>query len=121
MATCEHCGQETGIIYGAVWDRETIVKLCHTGDPDRPDCYRRVTVYHEYLGILKDADPLPAGVENIRDVASALTELTSGWGEFSEVCVTHKRFVPCRKTDGTCVFSTDDDDVNKVREYQTGK
>ena len=67
MAVCGHCGRETGITYGAIWDKETSVKLCHTGDPGRPDCYRRVTVYHEYLGILKGVDPLPEDVKDIRD------------------------------------------------------
>lgn len=37
------------------------------------------------------------------------------------VCVTHKRFVPCRNTDGTCALSWCEDDVEQVRAYQSGE
>ena len=51
------------------------------------------------------------------------------WGDYLEgadyyiddgplVCVTHKRFIPCRKDDGTCVLSGDPGDVIMVWEYQ---
>lgn len=36
------------------------------------------------------------------------------------VCVTHKRFIPCRKNDG-CVISTEQKDVDDVRAYQSGE
>lgn len=36
-----------------------------------------------------------------------------------EACITHKRFIPCRKQDG-CVFSSDPEDIRMVREYQSG-
>lgn len=50
------------------------------------------------------------------------------WGEISAelhdlfpgktvVCVTHLRFIPCRKTDGSCIFSSADYDVKTVRDY----
>lgn len=35
-----------------------------------------------------------------------------------EVCVTHKRFVPCRASWGECCYSSDADDVASVREWQ---
>lgn len=43
------------------------------------------------------------------------------WGDFGEscVCVTHLRFVPCRR-EGPCEFSSSDDDVERVRAYQQG-
>lgn len=102
------------------------VKLCHTGDRNRPDCYRRVTIYHEYLGVLKNIIDLPVGVENIRDHG---VDVMQQWGELSAelagddypiVCVTHKRFIPCRKRDGTCVFSARETDVKTVNDYQNG-
>lgn len=96
------------------------VKLCHTGDLDLPDCYRRVTVYKEPLGILR-GKPLPCGVEDIKDpVDSILADLRELFPDNTTVCVTHKRFVPCRKQDGTCVFSEDKADVDHVRIYQNG-
>lgn len=102
------------------------VKLCHTGNPDLPDCYRRVTMYKEPLGTLR-GKPLPCGVQDIKD--PGLEILRGGWGEYMrkygeslhipvKVCVTHKRFVPCRKDDGTCVFSEDKADIDHVRIYQ---
>lgn len=36
-----------------------------------------------------------------------------------EVCVTHKRFVPCRKNDEECFFSSDPGDIGRVRAYQS--
>ena len=56
---CGHCGRDGAgaSAYG--------VPLCHTDDPGLPDCYRRVTVYHEQLGALRVLEPLPAGVEGI--------------------------------------------------------
>lgn len=63
---CRHCGKKTGITYGTIPIGSGLsAVLCHTSDPNRPDCYRRVTVYHESLGILRIADPVPDGVENI--------------------------------------------------------
>ena len=68
MNACAHCGQETGVTYGTITLHVGVVKLCHTGYEGRPDCYRRVTVYHEPLGILKDVNPVPDGVKDIRDL-----------------------------------------------------
>jgi hypothetical protein len=67
MTICDHCGDETGITYGAIYGPDKNVKLCHTGYVGRPDCYRRVTVYHEPLGILKNVTPVPDGVNDIKD------------------------------------------------------
>jgi hypothetical protein len=44
------------------------IDLCHPnglpGEPvTRPDCYRRVTVYHEPLGALTGVECKPAGIE----------------------------------------------------------
>ncbi len=36
------------------------------------------------------------------------------------VCVTHRRFIPCRSRDG-CVMSTEPSDVDDVRRYQSGE
>lgn len=33
------------------------------------------------------------------------------------VCLTHKRFIPCRKHDG-CVISVEQKDIDDVRAYQ---
>lgn len=67
--TCAHCGQVCGDYeggYGAVTaDDGTLLPLCHPNAPGRPDCYRRVTVYHESLGALLDADPKPDRISGI--------------------------------------------------------
>jgi len=39
--------------------------------------------------------------------------------EKPQVCMTHRKFVPCRKNDG-CVISADPYNVNLVRDYQNG-
>jgi hypothetical protein len=41
------------------------VHLCHTDDPARPDCYRRVTVYAEPVGVLLGLKPEPSGIAGI--------------------------------------------------------
>lgn len=64
---CDHCGEETGITYGSISSADKIIRLCHTGYVGRPDCYRRVTVYHEPLGILKGLYPIPDGINDIKD------------------------------------------------------
>jgi hypothetical protein len=72
---CYHCGQrcggrlETG--YGTLTGEFTpdgaIHASCHPDDPaKRPDCYRRVTEYGETPGALRGLNPLPVGVEDIR-------------------------------------------------------
>lgn len=49
------------------------------------------------------------------------------WSEISEgpdfdigavVCTTHMRFVPCRRNDGTCAYSEEQADVDRVYGYQ---
>lgn len=37
------------------------------------------------------------------------------------VCITHKRFIPCRADDGHCAFSEDLEDVAAVTAYQLAK
>lgn len=37
-----------------------------------------------------------------------------------EVCMTHKRFMPCRRDDG-CEYSAHDEDIAYVRAYQQGE
>jgi hypothetical protein len=81
---CGHCGR-TG---ASAWAPG--VHLCHTDDPSRPDCYRRVTVYAEPVGALLAADPVPWGVGGILRLddagrlipaaAVALTALTEELG-----------------------------------------
>lgn len=63
---CPHCGQNREG-FGSAYNLD----VCHTDSPDRPDCYRRLTVYAERLGALLEARPLPAGIEDIRPVAEA--------------------------------------------------
>lgn len=67
--TCAHCGQVCGDYdggYGAVTDEAGVLRAsCHPTAPGRPDCYRRITVYAEPVGALRDIDPKPVGVEGI--------------------------------------------------------
>ena len=55
---------------------------------------------------------------------SWLDELAEISGDIAEVpatvCVTHKRFIPCRAQDG-CVISENQEDVDAVRAYQSGE
>ena len=65
---CDHCGADPGIAYGSVSVADDVTYyLCHTGLPGHPDCYRRVTVYKEPIGILKGVTPAPDGINDIRD------------------------------------------------------
>jgi len=41
--------------------------VCHTPSPVLPDCYRCITVYGELFGTLRDANPVPSGVNDIRE------------------------------------------------------
>lgn len=111
MTDCEHCGEP---MQG--WALVNDARVCHPWfpGPGLPDCYRRVTVYRETLGALKTVRPLPDGI----------TDLIDGWRDFlgidfpAEVCMTHMRFIPCRAEDGTCRFSSREEDVNAVRDFQ---
>jgi hypothetical protein len=42
----------------------------------------------------------------------------SEWDVQTAVCLTHKRFIPCRKDDGTCQLSTKQEDIEYVHAYQ---
>lgn len=54
-------------------------------------------------------------------IAAAVLELFDVQHKFNEqVCVAHKRFVPCRHDPDTCILSTDPKYVEMVREYQQG-
>lgn len=70
---CYHCGQRCGGRtpggYGAITGTDgAIHAACSPDGPStRPDCYRRVTVYGERPGALRDVDPLPVGVEDIHE------------------------------------------------------
>lgn len=46
---CAHCGRQTGDYDGG---RATVngLPVCHPNTPDRPDCYRLITVYGQTLG-----------------------------------------------------------------------
>src|SRR5215472_2396405 len=113
MGNCDHCGL-TLKGFGTVTRPDgTVAKLCHTNAIGRPDCYRRVTLYKEPLGFLKDVKPpLPEGVSKTIDpVAGVLNELWETFGDTPvTVCMTHKRFVPCRKNNDSCVLSVKDED-----------
>jgi hypothetical protein len=64
---CSHCGLKCGDYdggYGSITGPDgKMLRLCHPNAPGRPDCYRRVTVYHETPGVLKDVKDKPAGVD----------------------------------------------------------
>ncbi|WKW86133.1 hypothetical protein SEA_JONJAMES_159 [Gordonia Phage JonJames] len=36
------------------------------------------------------------------------------------VCIIHKRFIPCRRTEPMCELSSTPEDVEMVRKYQQG-
>lgn len=124
--TCDHCGRETGVAYGSVTAGERVFRLCHTSDSTRPDCYRRVTVYHEVIGFLMLPGIGGEGVfgifGHVHDDDGTVEDCPGCFCDVpATVCVTHKRFVPCRNAGGTCVFSCRADDVEKVHRYQSGE
>jgi hypothetical protein len=55
---CAHCGRVTRTPHGG-WASVAGVPVCHPNVPDRPDCYRQVTVHGEPLGSRKST-PQPA-------------------------------------------------------------
>ena len=82
LYTCAHCGQTCGDYaggYGGVnyGDLRGTIPLCHPNEPGRPDCYRRVSVWRENLGALRDVDPKPAGVEGISSETDAFLKLVA--------------------------------------------
>jgi hypothetical protein len=110
---CAHCGRELkgcGEVEGN--------SVCHP-DPavDFPDCYRRITVYREPIGILKEFEDTPPGVEEPLTGWKAWSGVQEDLHSEATVCVTHMRFIPCRKEDG-CLISVLPDDVERVRRYQ---
>lgn len=51
--TCDHCGRTMGDYAGGSAGLSRDGKhynLCHPNDPNRPDCYRDVTVWGETIG-----------------------------------------------------------------------
>ena len=58
---CAHCGRTPAAGYAGGVNGE---RLCHPDDRSLPDCYRRVTVYHEPVGALVGVEPKPAGIRN---------------------------------------------------------
>lgn len=123
MIICDHCGRVTGVAYGSVTAGEKTFRLCHTSDFTRPDCYRRVTVYHEVIGFLTLPGITGEGVfgHSHEDDGTEDGCLGCFYDVPTTVCVTHKCFVPCRKTEGVCVFSCRQDDVGETRIYQSGE
>lgn len=69
---------------------------------------------------------MPEALEEIsyKDIRSrsAVDEITRLGEEIGGpdvvVCTTHMRFIPCRKEDGTCNYSEDPVDVDRVYRYQ---
>lgn len=97
-------------------------RVCHPDDPQLPDCYRRVSVHQEPLGMLVQLPDKPPGTENIIDGWHTWLDLLAVGEEVqatSTVCITHKRFIPCRTQLG-CVISVREEDVEMVRKYQQG-
>lgn len=62
MKTCAHCGLTCGNYEGG-YASLNFAPLCHPNAAGRPDCYRRVTVYGEPLGALRDVTPKPDGID----------------------------------------------------------
>jgi hypothetical protein len=46
MTACAHCGRLLPRFEAAIGDAQ----VCHPNDPNLPDCYHLITVYHEELG-----------------------------------------------------------------------
>jgi hypothetical protein len=72
------------------------------------------TCFHEATGRVED---------DYHDIyfAPALKEITRLGEEFPTpvaVCITHRRFVPCRSADSTCALSQAPWDVERVRRHQ---
>jgi hypothetical protein len=63
---CAHCGLVCGGFAGGFGGISDSRAVCHPNDTTRPDCYRRITVYQEPVGILIDVNPKPAGITDIR-------------------------------------------------------
>lgn len=78
--TCDHCGQDPGPTHGStsIGGGPELI-LCHPFSQrdieTKPDCFRRVTVYHELIGRLKGlpADMLPRDIEHINGVHNTYT------------------------------------------------
>lgn len=70
--TCAHCGRASGGYKEAIVrdSRGRSTPLCHPSQDDLPDCYRRVTVHGEPLGVLRGLAVLPVGVRDIRKEAT---------------------------------------------------
>src|ERR1700724_584044 len=50
--TCAHCGRVCGVGTPGGLGSVNGKPVCHPGTSGRPDCYRLVTVYHQFLGAL---------------------------------------------------------------------
>lgn len=51
---CAHCGRPIGDYAGGiatVYHNHVSVRVCHPNAPDRPDCYKLITVYNEVVGV----------------------------------------------------------------------
>lgn len=58
-----------------------------------------------------------------KQMMDKLTEESEDLGLYDlslTVCVTHSRFIPCRKTEGECRFSSNEIDVAQVMRDQWG-
>src|SRR5581483_7416994 len=53
---CTHCGRDPAAGFTRVVREGRYVQFCHPDDRSLPDCYRRVTVYCEPVGTLRDVD-----------------------------------------------------------------
>lgn len=67
LRRCGHCGRDGATAWAAG------MPLCHTDDPARPDCYRRVTVYGEAPGVLKRPGGARCGVTGIVGIDATLS------------------------------------------------
>lgn len=95
-------------------------RVCHPDEWYLPDCYRRVVVYHERLGALKETETHPGGVTGIIDdewrAWTEMVQLGQLLAATSGVCLSHLRYIPCERHEDTtaCVFSTRPEDIARV-------
>lgn len=78
---CGHCGR------GGATAWAEGVPLCHTDNPALPDCYRRVTVWGETVGVLLGLEVKPGGLAGISpetDAFLGLTALSEELGLYAE-------------------------------------
>jgi hypothetical protein len=70
---CAHCGRKPAAGYAMSGGAQ----LCHPCDPALPDCYVRVEIWREPLGVLRDRDPKPAGLDGVSGEVDAFLRMVT--------------------------------------------